>query len=228
MAKVNGKDIIEKLAEKSKGANVKEINLDIAPNRKVSINKDADVIKNVNVNSNATVEGKGRNNNLLSIKSETPKADTEMTTRGVNTNVSNASEDKLNADVIKAEVVDNLSLDYVELLAMAHKTREYKMIYAMEVYVNDDFKYEYGLRPILKHKPAVKPKGKPVFYYAVCRHRTGAIDFKVVPRTSLINDLVEEENMSEIDIKKLSDKELDFMAKKIVLKTIINNNGGLK
>ena len=195
MAKVNGKDIIEKLAEKSKGANV------------------------------------------LSIKAETPKADVGRTTSGVNTNVDasitannviNASEDKLNADVIKTETMDNLSLDYVELLAMAHKTREYKMIYAMEVYVNDDFKYEYGLRPILKHKPAVKPKGKPVFYYAVCRHRTGAIDFKVVPRTSLINDLVEEENMNEIDIKKLSDKELDFMAKKIVLKTILNNNGGLK
>jgi hypothetical protein len=196
MAKVNGKDIIEKLAEKSNGA-----------------------------------KGAGRNNNLLSIRSEVPKADTEMTTSGVNTNankVRNASEDTLNDGAVNIETMDNLSLDYVELLAMAHKTREYKMIYAMEVYVNDDFKYEYGLRPILKHKPAVKPKGKPVFYYAVCRHRTGAIDFKVVTRTSLINDLVEEENMSEIDIKKLSDKELDFMAKKIVLKTIINNNGGLK
>jgi hypothetical protein len=189
MAKVNGKDIMEKLAEKSKGVN------------------------------------------LLSIKSEVPKSDTEMTISGVNTNannVSNASKDKLNDGAVNIETMDNLSLDYVELLAMAHKTRVYKMIYAMEVYVNDDFKYEYGLRPILKHKPAFKPKGKPVFYYAVCRHRTGAIDFKVVTRTSLINDLVEEENMSEIDIKKLSDKELDFMAKKIVLKTIINNNGGLK
>jgi len=55
-----------------------------------------------------------------------------------------------------------------------------KHIDAQAVYENDEFEYQYGLHPDLKHKPAMKDRGKVIAYYAVATLSTGASAFVVL------------------------------------------------
>lgn len=52
---------------------------------------------------------------------------------------------------------------------------------AQAVYENDDFDYELGLHPSLRHKPAMGDRGKKItHYYAVASLSTGAEKFEVM------------------------------------------------
>lgn len=55
-----------------------------------------------------------------------------------------------------------------------------KHLDAQVVYENDDFEYQLGLDPILRHRPAHGDRGKPVYYYAVASLTTGAAVFEVM------------------------------------------------
>jgi len=76
-------------------------------------------------------------------------------------------------------------LGYQGILDLAYRTGEYQTIYAQKVYSNDAFDYEYGLDPYLKHKPASKPEGEPVFYYAVYKLKNGGTNFAVMSREQI-------------------------------------------
>ncbi|WP_439675979.1 recombinase RecT [Embleya sp. MST-111070] len=51
---------------------------------------------------------------------------------------------------------------------------------AREVRENDDFEYEYGLDPVLRHKPARRNRGAVTDYYAVARLSNGGNGFVVL------------------------------------------------
>lgn len=51
---------------------------------------------------------------------------------------------------------------------------------AQAVYANDYFEYEYGLNPILRHKPASGDRGEVIYYYAVATLSTGGSSFVVL------------------------------------------------
>lgn len=56
-----------------------------------------------------------------------------------------------------------------------------KNIDAQAVYTNDEFDYEYGLNPFLRHKPSMDgPQGDPVAYYAVASLTSGGSAFVVL------------------------------------------------
>lgn len=51
---------------------------------------------------------------------------------------------------------------------------------AQAVYENDEFDYEYGLKPMLRHKPARGERGQVIYYYAVATLATGGSAFVVL------------------------------------------------
>lgn len=69
---------------------------------------------------------------------------------------------------------------YRGLIELAHRSGELKSIEAHCVYENDDFEYELGLEPVLKHKPAMEHRGKIVWVYAVYHLVNGGYGFEVM------------------------------------------------
>ncbi|MGC9541580.1 recombination protein RecT [Streptomyces sp. UG1] len=51
---------------------------------------------------------------------------------------------------------------------------------AHTVYENDEFEFEYGLDPVLRHKPARSDRGRPTDYYAVAKMANGGSAFVVM------------------------------------------------
>lgn len=107
---------------------------------------------------------------------------------------------------------------YKGLIDLAYRSGQFKNITAQVVYTNDTFDYEYGLEPVLKHKPAKINRGEMEYVYAVYNLKNGGYAFEV---------------MSIDDIKKFAQKysksykngpwQTDFeaMAKKTVLKRLL-------
>ena len=71
-------------------------------------------------------------------------------------------------------------IGYKGLLDLAYRSGEVKMIDAQVVYENDEFDYELGLDPKLKHVPAKSNRGKPICFYAVIKLNTGGFNFQVM------------------------------------------------
>lgn len=69
---------------------------------------------------------------------------------------------------------------YKGLLDLAYRSGEVKTIDAQTVYENDEFVYELGLEPKLKHVPAIKDRGNPVYFYAVIKLKNGGYSFQVM------------------------------------------------
>ena len=106
-------------------------------------------------------------------------------------------------------------IGYKGLIDLAYRSGEVTIVDAQIVYEHDEFEYELGLDPKLKHKPALKDRGNPILYYAMFRTKEGGFGFQV---------------MSIDDIRKHAQKfsksfssgpwqsNFDEMAKKTVLK----------
>ena len=86
------------------------------------------------------------------------------------------------AYLIPYKNVCTFQLGYRGLIALAYRTGAVKSIEAHEVYENDEFEYEYGLEPKLKHKPAFKNRGQVIAYYAVVHMKDGGYCFEVMSR----------------------------------------------
>lgn len=71
-------------------------------------------------------------------------------------------------------------IGYKGLIDLAYRSGEFKNISAHVVYENDDFDYEFGLNPILKHKPAKTNRGNPAYYYAAFNLVNGGYGFEVI------------------------------------------------
>lgn len=107
-------------------------------------------------------------------------------------------------------------IGYKGLIDLAYRS-DVTIIQAHEVCENDEFEYELGLDPVLKHKPALTDRGDVILYYATFKTKNGGYGFEV---------------MSVDDIKKHASKysqsfnssyspwtsNFDEMAKKTVIK----------
>lgn len=71
-------------------------------------------------------------------------------------------------------------LGYRGMIELAHRSGEFKSIEAHVVYENDEFEYELGLEPKLKHKPAMKNRGAVTWVYAIYKLQSGGYGFEVM------------------------------------------------
>ena len=73
-------------------------------------------------------------------------------------------------------------LGYKGLIDLAYRSGEVSIIQAHAVYENDEFEYELGLDPKLKHVPAASNRGQATHYYAMFRTKDGGCGFAVMSR----------------------------------------------
>lgn len=71
-------------------------------------------------------------------------------------------------------------LGYKGLIDLAYRSGEVSIIQAQAVYENDEFSYELGLDPKLKHIPATQDRGNAIAYYAVFKTKDGGYGFEVM------------------------------------------------
>lgn len=71
-------------------------------------------------------------------------------------------------------------IGYKGLLDLAYRSGEISSIQAHPVYDGDEFEYELGLEPKLKHKPALCDRGNLVMVYAVIKLKNGGFNFEVM------------------------------------------------
>ena len=69
---------------------------------------------------------------------------------------------------------------YKGLLDLANRSGLLKNVTAQVVYENDEFEFEFGLEPKLKHKPAMSNRGKPLWVYATYHLTNGGYNFEVM------------------------------------------------
>lgn len=71
-------------------------------------------------------------------------------------------------------------IGYKGLIDLAYRSGEVKTIQAQIVFENDDFDFEFGLEPKLKHKPAKENRGAAIWVYAVFKLVNGGEGFEVM------------------------------------------------
>lgn len=71
-------------------------------------------------------------------------------------------------------------LGYKGMIDLAYRSGDVSTIQAHTVYANDEFEYELGLEPKLRHVPAKSDRGDPVFFYAVFRTKDSGYGFDVM------------------------------------------------
>lgn len=78
-------------------------------------------------------------------------------------------------------------LGYRGLIELAHRSNEFKDISAHIVYENDEFEYELGLEPKLRHIPALGDRGDIRWVYAVYHLKSEGYGFEVMSYTDIEN-----------------------------------------
>lgn len=73
-------------------------------------------------------------------------------------------------------------LGYRGMIDLAYRSGKIQMIQAHEVHENDEFEYELGLDPKLRHIPALKNRGEVILYYAVFKLINGGVGFEVMSK----------------------------------------------
>lgn len=71
-------------------------------------------------------------------------------------------------------------LGYKGLIDLAYRSGDVQTVQAHTVYENDEFEYELGLEPKLRHIPKKSGRGAPVYFYAVFRTKSGGFGFEVM------------------------------------------------
>lgn len=118
------------------------------------------------------------------------------------------------------EIETQFQIGYKGLIDLAHRSGEFQMIYAKEVYENDKFSFEFGLEPKLNHIPTLETRGKVVYYYAVFRLVNGGYGFDVM---SVEDVQAHMKKFSQAAARGFSPWQTNFdeMAKKTVLKKVL-------
>lgn len=69
---------------------------------------------------------------------------------------------------------------YKGLIDLAYRSGEVSTVGAQVVYANDEFSYQLGLDPDLKHKPAMTDRGEPIAFYGFYKLKDGGFGFEVM------------------------------------------------
>jgi recombination protein RecT len=108
-------------------------------------------------------------------------------------------------------------LGYKGLIDLVYRSEEVTDIQAHEVYENDEFEYELGLSPKLKHIPALKDRGEVIMYYAVFHTKNGGYGFEVMSKDD-VKSFAAKTSQAYASSYSPWKKYFDEMAKKTVLK----------
>lgn len=112
-------------------------------------------------------------------------------------------------------------IGYKGLIDLAYRSGQVSMISAQVVHSNDEFEYELGLNPILRHKPAISNRGEPIYVYATFRTVDGGYGFECMS----IDDVREHAKKFSDSVKNGSFSpwvsNFEEMAKKTVLKRLL-------
>lgn len=114
----------------------------------------------------------------------------------------------------------SFQMGYKGLIDLAHRSGEFKMIDAQEVFENDTFEYSYGLEPSLKHIPTLKNRGNVIAYYAVYTLINGGHGFKVMSKEDVQKHMKFSPSVKQGRTSPW-DTNFDEMAKKTVLKKVL-------
>lgn len=71
-------------------------------------------------------------------------------------------------------------LGYKGLIDLAYRSGEIEIIQSHVVYENDEFEYEFGLEPKLRHIPAKTNRGDAICVYAMFKTKSGGFGFEVM------------------------------------------------
>lgn len=112
----------------------------------------------------------------------------------------------------------SFQLGYKGLIDLAYRSGEVSIIQAQTVFENDEFSYELGLDPQLKHVPAPKERGKAIAYYAIFKTKDGGYGFEVM---SMDDVLTHAKKYSKTYGNGPWQTNFDEMAKKTVLKRVL-------
>ncbi len=85
----------------------------------------------------------------------------------------------------KGKMECQFQVGYKGLIDLAYRSGDMASVAAYCVYSNDDFEYELGLEPVLKHKPAKSNRGDLEFVYAVFKLQNGGYGFEVMSRDEI-------------------------------------------
>lgn len=108
-------------------------------------------------------------------------------------------------------------LGYKGLIDLAYRSGEITDVSAHEVRENDEFEYELGLTPKLRHVPALKDRGEAILYYAVWHTKSGGYGFEVMSREDVQKHAQAYSQSARSNYSPWT-KNFDAMAKKTVLK----------
>ena len=108
-------------------------------------------------------------------------------------------------------------LGYKGLIDLAYRSGEVRDIQAHEVHENDEFEYELGLEPKLRHVPATNNRGAVIAYYAVFHTKDGGYGFEVMSAEDVRNHAKKYSQAYGSNYSPWA-KNFDEMAKKTVLK----------
>jgi recombinase, phage RecT family len=77
-------------------------------------------------------------------------------------------------------------IGYKGMIDLARRSGQIQNIYAHVVYEKDEFEYELGLEPKLKHKPSMEAdRGKMIGVYAVAHFKDGGYQFEFMPKEEI-------------------------------------------
>ena len=76
-------------------------------------------------------------------------------------------------------------LGYKGMLDLAYRNERMQSIEAHTIYANDEFHYELGLDPMLKHVPAWEDRGEITGFYAVFKLDNGGVRFEVMSKADI-------------------------------------------
>lgn len=78
-------------------------------------------------------------------------------------------------------------IGYKGLLDLAFRNERMQSIEAHTVYEGDEFSFEYGLNPVLRHIPTWHDRGQMVGFYAVFHLDSGGYQFEVMSKPDIDN-----------------------------------------
>lgn len=76
-------------------------------------------------------------------------------------------------------------IGYKGLIDLAYRNGQMQIIQAHTVYEHDRFEYEYGLNPVLIHKPAPSDRGDVTFFYGLFKTINGGYGFSVMSKPEM-------------------------------------------
>lgn len=117
-------------------------------------------------------------------------------------------------------------MGYQGVIELAYRSDKYQVIHAFAVDEADEFSYDYGLDPHLKHVPATKPSGKIIAYYAVYHLVNGGKDFRVMSKEQVMAHAEKysqswDKTKKEFRFGSAWKEHFDAMAKKTVISDLL-------